>query len=143
VIATPWLRQRLQTRRDVNCVSEQVARSHHHVTDVDTNPKLDAAIGCETGVRFGQGGLRLHRALHRFYSASELGKDTITRRVRYAAPVFPNDPVDDCAPFSQAFERADLVSAHEAAVALHICCEDRNEASADCYRRVCHVYPSP
>jgi hypothetical protein len=131
----PWLRQRLETRRDVNCVSEQVARSHHHVTDVDTNPKLDAAVGCETGVRFGQGGLRLHRALHRFYSASELGKDNITRRVRYATPVFTNDPVEDRAAFRQTFERADLLSAHEAAVALHISCEDGDETSAD-FRRV-------
>jgi hypothetical protein len=31
---------------------------------------------------------------------------------------------------SRIFERADLVRAHEAAVALHVCCEDRDEASA-------------
>jgi hypothetical protein len=37
----------------------------------------------------------------------------------------------DRAPFGQPLERADLVSAHEAAIALHICCEDRDEASAD------------
>ena len=49
----------------------------------------------------------------------------------YAAPVFPNEPVEDCAPFSQPFERIDLVSAHEAAVAFHIRCEYCNEASAD------------
>ena len=96
--------------------------------------KLDAAIRWETGVRFGQSGLRLHRALHGVHSASELRKDTIARRVRYAAPVFPNEPVEDRAPFGQPFERADLVSAHEAAVALDICCEDCDEASADCHR---------
>ena len=78
-----------------------------------------------------KGSLRLHRALHRLYSASELRKDTIARRVRYAAPVFPNELVEDCAPFGQAFERADLVDAHEAAVAFDICCEDRDKASAD------------
>jgi hypothetical protein len=32
--------------------------------------------------------------------------------------VFANEPIEDCAPFRQAFERADLISAHEAAVAL-------------------------
>jgi hypothetical protein len=48
-----------------------------------------------------------------------------------AAPVVPNDPVEDRAPFGQALERADFVSAHEAAVACHICCEDCYEASAD------------
>jgi hypothetical protein len=41
--------------------------------------------------------------------------------------VFPNDPVEDCAPFCQSSQRADLVSAHEAAVAIHICCEDCDE----------------
>jgi hypothetical protein len=35
------------------------------------------------------------------------------------------------APFGQPFERANLVSAHEAAVAFDIRCEDCDEASAD------------
>jgi hypothetical protein len=48
--------------------------------------------------------------------------------------VFPNDPVEDRAPFGQPFERADLISAHEAAVAFNIRCEDCDEASADCDR---------
>jgi hypothetical protein len=48
--------------------------------------------------------------------------------------VFPNDPVEDRAPFGQPFERADLVRAHEAAIAFDICCEDCDEASADGHR---------
>ena|SRR5690348_16112541 len=36
--------------------------------------------------------------------------------------------VEDRAPFGQRFARAGLVSAHEAAVALHIRCEDCDEA---------------
>jgi len=36
-------------------------------------------------------------AAHR---TSKLRKDTVARRVRYAAPVFLNEPVEDCAPFS-------------------------------------------
>jgi hypothetical protein len=48
---------------------------------------------------------------------------------------FANEPVEDRAPFSQPFERADLVSTHEASVALNICCEDCDEASAN-FRRV-------
>jgi hypothetical protein len=49
--------------------------------------------------------------------------------------VFTNEPVEDRAPFGQPLECADLVSAHEAAVAFDICCEDCDEASAD-FRRV-------
>jgi hypothetical protein len=45
--------------------------------------------------------------------------------------VFPNDPVEDRAPLREPFQRAYLVNAHEAAVAFDICCEDRDEASAD------------
>ncbi len=101
---------------------------------MNPNAEIDPAIRCEARVGFGQGSLRLYRALHRLHSASELRKDTIARRVRYAAPVFPNEPVEDRAPFCQPFERADLVSAHEAAVAFDICCEDCDEASADCHR---------
>ena len=96
--------------------------------------KLMRLSGGTTGVRLGQSSLRLHRALHGVHGAPELRKDTVARRVRYAAPVLPNDPVEDRAPFSQPLERADFVGAHEAAVALDICCEDCDEASADCHR---------
>ena len=82
-----------------------------------------------------KGSLRLHRALHRLYSASELRKDTIARRVRYASPMVPDELIKYGSALSEALERADFVSAHEAAVALHIRCEDCDEASAD-FRRV-------
>jgi hypothetical protein len=91
---------------------------------VDTDPEIDALVGRDACVRFGQRGLRFHRALHGINGASEFRKDTVARRVRYAAPVFPNDPVEDCAPFGQPLERANLVNAHEAAVAFDIRCED-------------------
>jgi len=101
---------------------------------MDTDAEVYAAIRCETGVRFGQSGLRIHRALHGVHGAPKLRKDAIASRVRYAAPVVPNEPVEDCAPFGQPLERADLVRAHKAAVALHICCEDCDELPADCHR---------
>ena len=71
--------------------------------------------------------------MHR--SGGKFSKDTVARRVRYTASVLPNEPVEDRAPFGQALERADLISAHETAIALDICCEDCDEASAD-FRRV-------
>jgi hypothetical protein len=49
--------------------------------------------------------------------------------------VVRNEPVEYRAPFGQVLERADLIGAHEAAVAFHIRCEDRDEASGD-YDRV-------
>src|SRR5262249_16884232 len=121
------LRNRLQPRGNVHTITEEVSTAYHHVTDVDTDAEAYPAIRCETGVRFKQGGLRLNGALHGVHGTSELRKDPVARRVRYAAPVVPNEPVEDRAPFRQPLERADLVSAHEAAVALHIRCEDGNE----------------
>ena len=91
--------------------------------------------GARPEFALGQCGLRLHRALNRLYCTPELRKDTIARRVRYAAPMLLDEPVEDCAPLGQPFERTDLVSAHEAAIALDIGCEDCDEASAD-FRRV-------
>jgi hypothetical protein len=61
------------------------------------------------------------------------------RRVRYTAPVVPNEPVEDRAPLSQPHERADLVSTHEAAVALNICCEDCHEARLTALGRARHL----
>jgi hypothetical protein len=78
--------------------------------------------------------LRLYNTFHGLNCTSELGEDTIARRVRYTAPMLPNEPVKDCAPFGQPFQRADLVRTHETAVAFDIGCEDRDEASADCHR---------
>jgi hypothetical protein len=102
---------------------------------VNSDTEIDVLSARDTCVRFGQGSLRIHRAPHGVNGTSELRKHAIASRVRYAAPVLPNEPVEDCAAFGQPFERADLVGAHETAVALNICCEDCDEASAD-FRRV-------
>jgi hypothetical protein len=76
--------------------------------------------------------LGVHRALHRVNGASK--QEHCRPPCSLCGPVVPNEPGEDCAPFRQPLERADLIGAHEAAVALHICCEDGDEASADCHR---------
>jgi hypothetical protein len=125
----------LQSRDDVHPLSEKVSVVENNVANVHPDTEADAALWCEAGVRFGQRILRRHRALNGVNGAPELRKDTVACRVRYAAPVFSYEPVKDRTPFGQVLERADLVSTHEAAVALDICCEDRDKASAD-FRRV-------
>ena len=81
-----------------------------------------------------QSSLRIHRALYGVHRAPKLRKNTIARRVRYAAPVFPDEPIEDRPPLGQPLERADFVSSHEAAVAFDIRCEDCDELPADCDR---------
>jgi hypothetical protein len=125
----------LQPRGNVHAIAKEVSSANHNVADVNSNAEEYAAVGCKRRVCFGQGFLRFHRALHGFHGAPKFGEDTIARRVRYAAAVFPNEPIEDRAPFGQSSERANFVSAHEAAVAFYIRCEDCDEASAD-FRRV-------
>jgi hypothetical protein len=105
------------------------------MTDIPAS-RLSASLAsrCElnTAARVTESGLAAKRRLHLYSTflglncTSELGKDTIACRVRYTAPMLPNDPVEDRAPFGQPLERGDLVSAHKAAVAFDICCEDRD-----------------
>ena len=85
----------------------------------------------ETGVCFGQGDLRLYRALHCLYGTSKLGKNAIARRVRYAAPVVRNELIEDRSSVSKPLERADLIGAHQPAVALHVCREDSYQPPGD------------
>src|SRR5262245_9551677 len=80
---------------------------------------------------FGQGLLRSHSALHGIYGATKLRKDAVARRVRYAAPMLPDHPIEDRAPLSEPLERADLIGTHEAAVALHVCREDSHKPTGD------------
>src|SRR6516162_5992248 len=81
----PGFRDCLQPRRYVHSVTKQVSSPNHHVADMHTNAEADAAVGCETGVRTGQGSLRIHGALYRVNGASELREDTVARRVRNTA----------------------------------------------------------
>jgi hypothetical protein len=73
---------------------------------VQADTEANLAVRLDRRVRLGQSSLRLHRALYGLNGASELRKDTIARRVRYTAPVVPNEPVEDRAPFGQPLERA-------------------------------------
>src|SRR5262245_27708408 len=93
--------------------------------------EADAAVWFDASIDLGQGCLHLNGALNSLNRASELRKDTVARRVCNAAPMVPDELIKYGSPLSEALERADLVSAHEAAVALDICCEDRDKLPAD------------
>jgi len=101
------------------------------------NAEADPAIWRESCIGFGQGRLRIHRALHRVNRAPKLGKNTVARRVGYTTPMFPNEPVEDRPPLREPLERADLIGAHETTVAFHIRCEDCHQLPAD-IRKVGH-----
>jgi hypothetical protein len=56
---------------------------------------------------------------------------TVARCVRYAAPVVPNELIEDRSALRQSLERADLIGSHETAVAFHVRREDCDELTAD------------
>jgi hypothetical protein len=45
--------------------------------------------------------------------------------------VFSNEPIEDRSTLCEAPERADLISAHETAIALHVCREDSHQPPTD------------
>jgi hypothetical protein len=125
----------LEPRGNVHTVAEEVPSAHHYVADVNPDAEIDVAVGCDPefvsakAVCAFTAHCTASTALPN--SARTLSPAVFAMRL----PVVLDEPVEDRAPFGQPLERADFISAHEAAVALHIRCEDCNEASAD-FRRV-------
>ncbi len=60
-------------------------------------------------------------------STPELSKNAVACCVGNATPVVRNGLVEDCPPLREPLERPDLVSAHQAAVALDVGREDSNQ----------------
>jgi hypothetical protein len=129
-----WLRNALQSCGNVHTVAEQVTQR------TPSRRRCGHRCGSSCGHQVAWlSSLRLERPAPPLRTAPPLLRFR-TRQGHYrppcslCGPLAPNELVEDCAPFSQAFERADLVSSHETAIALNICCEDCDEASADTYR---------
>ena len=84
--------------------------------------------GSKAGFASAKGRLRIHRALNRIDRASKLGKHTIpavfAMRPRYAPQ---SDPSRIARRSVKPLQRADLIGAHETAIALHVCREDSHQ----------------
>src|SRR6185437_2200036 len=91
----PGVRQCLQPRSDVHALAEEIPGANDDVPDMHANAEADAPIRYNINVRFGQRGLRIDGALNRLYSASEFRKNTIARRVGYAAFMFSDEAVEN------------------------------------------------
>lgn len=87
---------------------------------MNTNAETDALVCGKVSVRFGEGSLRLKRALNRLDRTPELGEHAVASRIDDAAPVVRNKLVEDFTPFGEPSERADLVGVHEAAVSSDV-----------------------
>src|SRR5215469_12767688 len=137
------LRKSLQSGRDINGIAEEVVALHHDVADLDADTELHLLIGKAIGVLLGDSILRRDRALHGIDGAGEISDETVTRRVEDSASMRGDQPIDDDPVSRKGAKGADLISAHQAAVALHIGCEDRGELSFDGWGFQSRHLPNP
>jgi hypothetical protein len=119
------LRRRLDARRDVDAIAEQIGSLHDHVAEVDADPELHALLGREMVVARAQRRLDLGRAAHRVDRARELGEHRVAGRVEHAAAMLHEHRVEDLAVAAEDAQRAFLVRLHHPAVADDVGHQDR------------------
>jgi hypothetical protein len=119
------LGQRLQPRRDVHAVAEQVAVGlHHHVGRMQADAQLQSVAARRQRLLHGNG------ALDCLHAAREFREQAVAHRLEHAPAVRGQERLDHLrAHRPQARERAGLVGADQPRVADHIGREDRGEAA--------------
>src|SRR5215208_5167081 len=99
----------------------------HHITHMDADAKPELPVLRNPLVLLPQPLLYLHRTLNRVDHTRELREHTVSRRVRYAAPVLRYEPVHDLPVSREGPKRSDFVLTHETRVTRHVSREDRCE----------------
>ncbi len=73
--------KRLQPRRDIDAVAEQIVAARHHVAQIEADPEHDLPILGEVAVAARGHALDRHRAAHRLHRAGELGHDAVAGEI--------------------------------------------------------------
>jgi hypothetical protein len=89
------LRKRLLSSGDVYPITKQVTGTDHDVTDMHPYAEVDLTVLRNSRVGLGQGILSLHGTPDGIHSATELREHAVACGVGYAAPVRPNEPIQD------------------------------------------------
>ena len=92
---TPWLRQCLQPRGDVDAIPEQVAAFYHYVTHVDADAKHDAALGGHLPLTISQLVLDGDSTGHRVDNRAKFHDCAIAHQLDDAAPMLCYQRVHD------------------------------------------------
>jgi len=115
------LRQRLQTRRDVDAVTKNIVVIDDDVADVDADPEVDALLGRQTRIPLGHAALHVDRAAHRVDDAGELQQQSIAGSLDDPAVVLSDLGVDQLAPVRfQGREGGAVIPAHEKGISDHV-----------------------
>jgi|SRR6516164_7879884 hypothetical protein len=126
----PRLSQCLQTRRDIDAITEDVVFLNDHVTEVDANAEPDPALFGHFRLTVDHPALDLDRTAHGIDHARELGKEAVAGVFHGAAAVFSDFRINYLAEVGlKAAMRAFLVLAHQSRIPGHIGGEDGGEAA--------------
>ena len=100
----------------------------HHVTDVDADPELDAAVLWQAGIALDHAVLDLDRAANSVHDAAEFDDRSIARALDDTTVMYGNCGIDQIATqSSQPRENSVLVGPGKAAVTDHIGNKDRGK----------------
>ena len=127
--------QTFQPRCDIDAIAVDVVAIDDHIAEVDADPELDAVLGLEVRVVYGDALLNLDRAPHRIDHARKLDQDTITRKLDDAAAMLCDLGFDEVLVQGPKMGvRAGFVRAHQPTVADHVGGEDRGELAFELLR---------
>ncbi len=126
------LGQRLEPRRDIDTVAENVAALDDDVAEIYADAEFEAAVGQNLGIA------RRHRALNGGGAADggdhalELGQEAVAGGLDQAALMRGDHGLEHRAAMRvERAQRADLVAAHEPAIAHHVGHHDGGEPALD------------
>jgi len=131
---TARLSQRLQTRRDIHSVAEDVVLLDEDIAEIDAYAEPDPALLGHVGLAVGHPPLNLDRTSDGVDDALELRQEAIAGVLYNPAPVFLDLRIDQFPEMGlKPLMGPLLVSAHQARIPRHICCQDRGEAAFDTF----------
>ena len=126
------LGQRLEPRRDVDAVAVDVAALDDDVAEIEADAEVEPAVARDLGIACRHGALNLRGAGHGGDRARELGENAVAGGLDYAAVMGGDLGLQHLAVMlGERAQRADLVRAHEPAVAGHVGGEDSRKPSFD------------
>jgi hypothetical protein len=119
------LGQRLQTRRDIYAIAEDVVLLSDHVAEIDPDPELDPLFRRGPRVPLGHAALDLKRATNGVDHARELGKEAVAGVLHNPAAVFGDLGVDQFPEMGlEPFVRPLLIHPHQPGIRRHVGGED-------------------
>ena len=120
--------KRLQTRRHIDAVPENVIAIENDIADIDADAEFDALVRCNPGVTLGHATLDVDRTTDGVDHAHEFHEHSIARRFDDSAAMFGDLRINEF--FTVRLELAQcafLIGAHKPAIAGNVAGENRGQ----------------